>query len=342
MSTPTQKPKRRARRAIGPRLRKLLHVVFALFALLGVNSLYLGLITFLEWYRNETVQNYFYQVQFLVHIVLGVALVLPVVIFGFFHLYNTYDRPNRRAVRVGYALFITSLVLIVTGFLLLRLEVFEVRDPRVRGVAYWVHVGAPFVVCWLFILHRLTGPRLKWRMGASWAAVAGGVAVLMALLHSQDPKRWNVAGPESAEEYFFPSLSRTVSGDFIPARVLQNDKYCMECHADVHERWEHSAHRFSSFNNAPYRFSVRQTREMALARDGDVRAARFCAGCHDPVPFFSGAFDDPEFDDVNHPTARAGITCTACHAITHVNSIRGNADYTIEEPSHYPLSLIHI
>jgi len=336
MTTP--KPKRRARRAIGPRLRRLLHVVFALFALLGVNSLYLGLITFLEWYRSETVQNYFYQVQFLIHIVLGLLLVLPVVIFGAVHLFNTYDRPNRRAVRVGYALFTTALVLIVTGFLLLRLEVFEVRDPRVRGVAYWAHVAAPFVVVWLFILHRLSGPRLKWRLGLTWGGVAGGFAVLMALFHSQDPKRWNVAGPESAEEYFFPSLSRTVSGDFIPADVLQNDRYCMECHTDSHERWAHSAHRFASFNNPAYRFSVRETREVAMARDGDVRAARFCAGCHDPVPFFSGAFDDPDFDDVNHPTSQAGITCTACHAITHVNSPRGNADYTIEAPSHYPFA----
>ena len=29
---------------------------------------------------------------------------------------------------------------------------------------------------------------------------------------------------------------------------------------------------------------------VALRRDGDVRAARWCAGCHDPVPFLSGAF----------------------------------------------------
>ena len=36
------------------------------------------------------------------------------------------------------------------------------------------------------------------------------------------------------------------------------------------------------------------------------------------------------------PTAHAGITCTVCHAITHVNSQVGNASYTIEEPLHYP------
>ena len=75
-----------------------------------------------------------------------------------------------------------------------------------------------------------------------------------------------------------------------------------------------------------------------LERDGNVKASRWCAGCHDPVPFFSGAFDDPKFDTRNHPTAHAGITCTVCHAITHVNSTKGNADYTIEEPVHYPFA----
>jgi hypothetical protein len=34
----------------------------------------------------------------------------------------------------------------------------------------------------------------------------------------------------------------------------------------------------------------------------------------------------------------AGITCTGCHAITNINSVRGNADYTIEEPIHYPFT----
>jgi tetratricopeptide (TPR) repeat protein len=117
-----------------------------------------------------------------------------------------------------------------------------------------------------------------------------------------------------------------------------NDEYCKKCHADVHAGWADSVHRFSSFNNEAYLASVVETREVSRKRDGDVKASRWCAGCHDPVPFFSGAFDDPEFDVINHATARAGITCTVCHSITHVNSTRGNADYTIEEAMHYPFA----
>ncbi len=56
------------------------------------------------------------------------------------------------------------------------------------------------------------------------------------------------------------------------------------------------------------------------------------------MPFFSGEFDDPNYDDVNNPTSQAGITCTTCHAITNVNNTRGNAAYTIEEPQHYPFA----
>ena len=54
--------------------------------------------------------------------------------------------------------------------------------------------------------------------------------------------------------------------------------------------------------------------------------------------FFSGEFDNPEYDLQKNPTAHAGITCTSCHAIVDVNSTKGNADYTIEEPIHYPFA----
>ncbi|MCL4177778.1 MAG: hypothetical protein KJ072_08525 [Verrucomicrobia bacterium] len=316
----------------------LLLGVFALTALLAANSAYLASITALEWLREETYQNYFYQYMFLGHLVLGFLFILPFGIFVAVHLRNSWGRPNRRAVRAGYALLAISVVLVVSGIALVRLEGFELRDPRLRSVAYWAHVLTPVLAVWLYLLHRLAGPRIKWRGGLVGAAAVAVIVGAMVLMHTQDPRRWNVAGPKEGARYFEPSLARTATGNFIPARTLMMDSYCQECHQDSYTGWFHSAHRFSSFNNPPYLFSVRETREMALERDGNVKAARWCAGCHDPVPFFSGAFDDPGFDLERHPTAHAGITCTACHAITHVNSTQGNADYTIEEPLHYPFA----
>ena len=337
-SEETSPRKKKYVRAVGPRLRILLFSVFVLFALLGANSAYLSSITFLEWFRGETYQNYYYQFMFLGHLVLGLLILLPVIFFGIFHIKNAWNRPNKRAASVGYGLFAISLILLFSGLALMRVEGFEIKDPELRSVMYWAHVITPFLAVWLYILHRLAGPKIKWKAGVSWAAAVGVVVVVMVALHTQDPRKWNVVGPKEGVKYFEPSLARTSSGNFIPAETLMMDKYCQECHPDVYEGWFHSVHHFSSFNNEPYFFSISETRKKMLERDGDVKASRWCAGCHDPVPFFSGAFDDPKFDTRNHPTAHAGITCTVCHAITHVNSTKGNADYTIEEPVHYPFA----
>lgn len=322
-------------RTVGPRLRWLLRAVFALTAVLSANSAYLASVTLLEWARGQGYQTYFYLVMFGLHLALGLALIVPVVVFGVLHLLRAKDRPNRRAVRVGCALFATSLVVLFSGVALMRVGNFDLKNPALRSFAYWAHVVTPVLAVWLYVLHRLAGPRIQWRAGLAFAGIVGVLAVGALALHSQHPRTGRAGSVEGAK-YFEPSLARTASGKFIPARVLMMDDYCRKCHADAYEGWFHSAHHFSSFNNPPYLFSVRETRAVALARDGNVKASRWCAGCHDVVPFLSGAFDDPHFDLENHPTSGAGITCTACHAITHVNSTVGNAAYTLDEPIHYP------
>lgn len=330
-------PRKKYVRAVGPRLRLLLYFIFGLVALLGANSAYLASITFLEWFKGFSYQNYFYLVMFGAHLALGLLLLVPFVVFGALHIKNAHDRANRRAVRVGYLLFFISLVLLFTGVALMRFDFFVIKNPSLRSPIYWAHVITPVLAVWLYVLHRLAGPRIHWQAGARWAGVVGLVVVAMVFLHSKHPQK-NQAGSVEGKKYFEPSLARTASGNFISARTLMMDDYCLKCHADAYQGWFHSAHHFSSFNNQPYLFSVKETRAVSLQRDGNVKASRWCAGCHDVVPFFSGAFDDPNFDMEKHPTSQAGITCTACHAITHVNSTKGNADYTIDEPVHYPFA----
>jgi tetratricopeptide (TPR) repeat protein len=331
--------------AVGPRLKKLLLIVFSLVALLGANSLYLVAITILEWWKGLTYQNYFYQVMFLLHLALGLLLLIPFLAFGIIHLVTARKRRNRRAVRVGYSLFIASIVVLASGLALMRIGSFDLKQPAARSVVYWMHVAAPLAAGWLYWLHRLAGPRIKWRYGLYYLGTVGVVVAGMVGMHSQDPRKWNQAGPAEGQKYFDPSLVKTQIADggesgvyFLSERALMMDSYCLKCHEDAYKGWFHSSHHFSSFNNPAYLASVKETREMALKRDGNVKASRWCAGCHDPVPFLSGKFDDPNYDLVKDPTSQAGITCTVCHAITHVNSTVGNADYTIEEPQHYPFA----
>ncbi|MCA9177828.1 MAG: tetratricopeptide repeat protein [Planctomycetales bacterium] len=331
-------------RAVTPRLRRVLYVVFGLFALLGANAIYLSAVTFAGWIASRraglpvSYENLFYQYMFLLHLLLGLLLIVPFVAFGVLHLLAARKRRNRRAVGIGYALFAISLLLLVTGILLMRVGGLEIRHMVARRVFYWAHIVSPVVAVWLYWLHRLAGPRIKWRVGGVYLAAVGAVVAVMLVLQTQDPRKWNQVGPAEGAKYFEPSLARTSNGSFIPERVLMNDQYCLKCHQDVYQGWLHSAHHFSSFNNPAYLVSVRETRDVVKRRDGSVKASRWCAGCHDPVPFFSGAFDNPDFDDIKSSASQAGITCTVCHAITHANSVVGNADYTIEEPLHYPFA----
>jgi len=324
--------------AVGPRLRPFLWIILISFALLGANGAYLSSVTALTWLRGTTQQTPFYMLMVAFHLVLGFLLIVPFIVFGMSHLATSWKRPNKAAVRFGLALLGMSLLILVSGLILVRVGGFEIRDPRVREVGYWLHVVTPFAAVALYVKHRLAGPRIRWEWARRLSVAVAVFVLSMGILHFQDPRSFGVKGPKEGEQYFYPSEAITATGKFIPAKTLMMDGYCMKCHQDAYAGWFHSAHRFSSFNNPAYRSSVRETRRVSLAADNSTQAARWCAGCHDPVPFFSGEFDDPNYDDVNNPTSQAGITCTTCHSITNVNDTRGNASYTIEMPEHYPFA----
>jgi tetratricopeptide (TPR) repeat protein len=327
--------------AIGPKLRVLLLAVFALFAFLGATGFYLGVVSLLNYAREpHSYTTPFALWVFLAHIVIGVLGTVPFLAFGGYHWATARKRPNRAAVRLGILVFFAGVLVCLTGFALVQLEGLpQLPTGSIgRSVVYWLHIVLPFGAAWAYIAHRRAGPRIKWGLAKVWGA---GVVLFtggMAVMHSQDPQKWFREGPKEGAQYFEPSMTRTADGKFIDADVMMMDAYCAKCHQDVANDHFHSAHKFSSFNNPAYLFSVRETRKNGLEKAGSVKSSRWCAGCHDPVPFLSGAFDDPNFDDVNHKTAHAGITCTVCHAVTHVNGTFGNGAYTMEEPAHYPFA----
>ena len=141
-------------RAVGPRLRILLYVVFALFALLGENSVYLSSITFLEWWRGLTYQIYFYMVMFGVqsHVIahrtreIGVRMSVGA----------TAGQIKAMVIRDGYRPVIEGLVLGLWGGTAARLiaraymdvEV-NVFDPVMLAVTPIPLIVAAFWACYL-------------------------------------------------------------------------------------------------------------------------------------------------------------------------------------------------
>ncbi|MGB5438976.1 MAG: tetratricopeptide repeat protein [Gammaproteobacteria bacterium] len=332
--TPAQADNNRLIPVVNARLGRLLGVVILLFSLLLLNSVYLAAVTVLEQLNATSFQNYFYLLMFLLHLALGLLIILPLLVFAVAHMRRAWRRPNRYAVRAGMGLFLMALLLLLSGLLLTRFEFFEVNDPQVRRIGYWLHVITPLLVIWLFVLHRLAGPPIHWKTGLRWTLATFGFAGIMVVLQAGI---LNDRGTGKTVE-FQPSLAILQGGDAIPPEHLMTDDSCANCHPDIMKTHEQSMHRFSSFNNPAYRFSVEETRRVVLQRDGTLKAARFCAACHDQVPLFSGQFDDPAYDSEQNPTAQAGITCMICHAITRINGVHGNGDYTIADPPRYPFA----
>ncbi|MGI9430071.1 MAG: hypothetical protein ACR2NM_15535, partial [Bythopirellula sp.] len=217
--------------AVTPKLRKLLMFIFALTALLGANSVYLVAVTIFETVNSQTYQNYFYQYMFLGHLVVGLVLIFPFILFGVLHIRNAWRRKNRRAVWMGYYLFATCLAVIASGLLLTRIGPLEIRDSLTRNVSYWVHVICPLAAIWLYCLHRLAGPPIKWRVGLGYITLVAAAGLGAVAMHQSDPRSWYQQGSPEGAKYFEPSLARTSTGKFIPRQALSNDGYCKECHS---------------------------------------------------------------------------------------------------------------
>ena len=71
-----------SRPAVGPRLRILLAFIFASVAMLGASGVYLLAIRILELLRSQILQTQFSLWMILGHILLGVVIIVPFLIFG--------------------------------------------------------------------------------------------------------------------------------------------------------------------------------------------------------------------------------------------------------------------
>jgi hypothetical protein len=131
-------------------------------------------------------------------------------------------------------------------------------------------------------------------------------------------------GPKSP---FFPSSAKTNVGGIIPSNFFMDSAACGECHKDIYQQWQSSVHHFGSFNNQFYRKSIEYMQDTV-----GTRPSKWCAGCHDHAVFFNGRFDRPIKEQIDTPEAQAGLACTSCHAIVHVDSSMGNGGFTIEYP----------
>jgi Tfp pilus assembly protein PilF len=261
----------------------------------------------------------FYMANVLLHLVLGAAVVFWVLWGSKSWLQPPFRRP----------LFIP---LLLCGILGLYLAI--AGATRQHAWALWLHFvfGAAALIAAMLAFPKWRALQLAVAAALllqvfRWTAPPVAIANPRVVPISMEEEG---AGPKSP---FWPSSSNTNVNGIIPSNFFMDSKLCGECHKDIYEQWNSSAHHFASFNNQFYRKSIEYMQDHV-----GTRPTKWCAGCHDHAVFFNGRFDRPIKEQVDTPEAQNGLGCLSCHSIVHVNGTMGNGGFTVEYPPLHELA----
>jgi tetratricopeptide (TPR) repeat protein len=288
-----------------------------LLLVLVANSLYL---------MADASPTLFYMSNVVAHIVLGLALVLPLV------WALAFSRQWRKRLMWAAPALIVCAAL---GWFLVR------RGALIENKwALIAHAVAGFVGALLIYL-AVRSRALCWVLFGG-GALCGAAVAYQALFPPQSYRIRNplVVPTSMAEEGagqqspFWPSSANTNVGTTIPANFFMDSERCADCHKDIYNQWRSSMHRFSSFNNQFYRKSIEHMQEIS-----GTHGSKWCAGCHDHAMFFNGRFETPAAEQIDTPEAQNGLGCVSCHSIVHVDSTMGNGGFTIEYPPLHELAM---
>lgn len=310
------------------KLWKWMGISFVVFL---VNSAYIGS------FADPTI---FYMTNVLVHLGLGTALVIGLAFL------LVRDSELRRGFPIALAFFLVTVG--TAGFLVWTGAILEYKW------VWWVHIGAAalgLITLLPFVLKKAASDGGNWQIFRN--AYSGCLALLILfpsatatynklfpnpshvinnpmLLEVPTSMNEEGGGPSSP---FFPSSAKTNVGGIIPSNFFMDSKTCGECHKDIFDQWNSSAHHFASFNNQFYRKSIEYMQDVV-----GTQPSKWCAGCHDHAVFFNGRFEKPIKDQIDTPEAHAGLACTSCHSVVDVQGSMGNGGFTIEYPALHELA----
>lgn len=289
----------------------------------------------------------FNQLGVLWHTVIGILMVVPVGWYMVRHWWRRFRGKFNHFQLLGYLSAFAVIALFVSGFVLAWQAAFTTR------ISYlWdqIHIVTGLILIFALLAHTLM---LWWRkVNAAEAAAAlrsgkrtflrqclGTACVLLALhglsaavyrtapIHNEFPDDYSWKFGE--DRPFAPSLVRTATNWAYDPTTMNGSPGCgtSGCHSEILAEWEPSAHRYASSD------VVFQAVQTLMLDDVGAEATRYCAGCHDPIALLSGN-KNYNVEGLTSVGADEGVSCIGCHAITQAD-VRGNADYTMTQPTRY-------
>ncbi len=265
----------------------------------------------------------------LVHIVVGLAVLLPVTRYLWRHLQAAKQHGATRWWAPGYWGWWGWLGASVTGVALTAWGWWGSFTPY---TLHWVHVGFGLGLGLLglwHVIYRLKNSRFT--EGKYRALVQAGVLVCVVVLGGIAGIWLARRGAKPAKTSFEPSNAQTANGRAIPVALLKSARSCGQCHQQIYREWLPSAHHYSATD--PFYEVVKAN----FLRARGPAAAQYCAGCHEPVTLLSG---ERLHAKTTGRDGAVGSSCAFCHLIRDVKA-RGNANYTVHVPDPYLFELSH-
>jgi len=239
---------------LSPGQIRLLAFVVAAAGFMIANSLYLALAGRAAGVGDDPHRlSITYQVMLALHILVGVAVFGPALVFAFWHLKKALLRKSRGTVPTGIGVLLAMTIIMVTGFFILT-----AANTRDNQWAFISHQVLALLLPFLYLAHR----RLSFDppSGRDTRTAAGrmlGLVVLIGLVHGVEatlssepvadrpvtrvareiPDVWRdppvddpfipfvPEGDVDPRSPFFPAATTTSSGGPLPARIIHHDDF---------------------------------------------------------------------------------------------------------------------
>lgn len=239
---------------LSPGQRRLLAVVIVGAGFMLANSTYLALAAHVAGVGDDPYRlPVAYQVMLVLHIVVGIAIFLPAIVFAIWHLKRALLRKSKGTVPTGVGVLLGMTILFVTGFFILT-----AANTRDNAWAFIAHQAFAVLLPVFYYFHR------RW----SHDPPAGGMALrsatrmlllvlVVGVVHGIEasmteiavseprthraeleiPEVWRnppiddpfvpfqARGDVDPESPFFPAASTTSSGGPLPARIIHHDDF---------------------------------------------------------------------------------------------------------------------
>ena len=299
----------------------------------------------------------------LLHIGLGLLLTAPIAVYG------VRAKGKGLPGRVGLFLFSFG-ACALTGFILTARAANGVSTAHDRGL-WWTHLLVGFLAALVFGIWIV---RRRFRLGRSDKALAPESAVLpsplVRSLHdpalSTSPRLrlrasrfllllglgtlglgGAIVSPHYDAAAYYRDTTATnaaqAENPFFPAGVRLSAEsrhdapegdYCGRagCHTTAFQEWRGSVHQQAASD------PVYQRVRGEYAAHSGATAARWCAGCHEPLSLVKAGNTTLKTASETGRAANEGVGCVGCHAVTAAAARTGNGRFTLSLPQNYPFA----